>query len=130
MNEEKTNSLNQKEKKVEESVGQYGVEEKIVEKKSKVFYLKIFVDLFFVLTLNVVAFRVALKFLGIEVTNPFAGLLYLITEPLVKPFLNLFPQLLFVSNSSILEGGSIIALILLFLFGKLLIKLIHLIETK
>lgn len=88
------------------------------------FHLAKLVELAIVLTQNVLAFRIAFRFLGLTEANIGVKFFYLFTEPLVKPFLNLMPWLTDTSANSVLEGGSIIVLFVLIFMNYLINRLV------
>lgn len=83
------------------------------------------IELIFVIIENLIAVRVAFKFLGLESSSSYVSFVYKLSAILVNPFLNAFPKLSVLSESSLLEGGSILAVVLLIGLQKLIVYLLQ-----
>lgn len=77
-------------------------------------------ELIFVLLENLIAFRIAFKFLGASENFVAVKFVYLITEPVIKPFSDAFPWSIDVSTNSVLEGSSVAVVFLLGLVIRLI----------
>lgn len=76
---------------------------------------------FIVLLENLIAFRIAFRFLGASENFVVVKFLYLISEPLVKPFLTALPWSIDTTPTSVFEGSSI-AVVILLTFANYLIE--------
>ena len=95
---------------------------------TKKFIFRIYQIIWYILGIIefLLAFRILLKLFGANPQSPFAQIIYNFSDPFATPFSDLFGST--VTNSSVLEWSSIIAMVVYSIIAFALVKLVQLVN--
>lgn len=96
-----------------------------IERRQLISKVTRFIWLLFTVLESLIGLRVLLKLIAADPNNPFASLVYRVTEPFLLPFFGLTETLS--AQGIVLEVTSIIAMLVYALLGWLIVRLIWLI---
>lgn len=101
--------------------------QKVYEKKKNIF--RTYQVIWYILGVIeiLLTFRVLLKMLGANVSSPFVSLIYVITDPLAKPFSGIFGVSVSTEGAA-LEWSTFVAMIVYLLIAFALVQLMQLIK--
>jgi uncharacterized protein YggT (Ycf19 family) len=86
------------------------------------------IDFIFGLTEALIGFRIVLKLLGANSNAPFVQWVNSLSQPFLNPFVNIFPPIA-LNETSTLDISAIFALVIYAALAKILIELVHIIDS-
>lgn len=87
--------------------------------------LSYIINIFLVIVESALSIRFLLKFFGANIAAPFTQWVYSNTEPLLSPFVNIFPAPKFQGNFTV-EFTSLVAMLIYLLIGYAIIEVLDL----